>query len=246
MAYGSSPTGQLPLLPLVGWSGPRIGQLAGTCNFTVASTTSSRVTSCVVEDEDSIDTQWTSEARAAYERRAAAFLESLQRHVSQTLSGKGRQAEFRQYFASQEELRKAAVAFDSAEFDWCGSFPLGIQNFEDDEADEREARDEVAAASDGVLTAVGRWDFYITDADAVVAAGRAAYTSLWPDDTPEDAQERVHDPASAAGEIVHAAGWSALSSTSGLLQERDFTQFITHDGLDDDEWDENPFRILED
>jgi len=85
-----------------------------------------------------------------------------------------------QYFASTEELRKAAIAFDSAEFDWCGSFPLAIQTFEDDEEDERDEEDEVAAASNGVLTAVGRWDFHITDTDAVVAAGRAAYTSLCP------------------------------------------------------------------
>ena len=104
---------------------------------------------------------------------------------------------------------------------------------------------EVAPTSDGVLTAVGRWDFHITDTDAVVAAGRAAYTKVWPDDTPEDAQERVQDPESAASAIVHADGWSALSSTSGLLLKRDVTQFITHDGLDDDEWEENPFRIVE-
>jgi hypothetical protein len=166
--------------------------------------------------------------------------------VTQTLGRKGRQVEFRQYFASQVELRKAAIAFDNAEFDWCGSTPLGISAFEDLEEDEGDEEDEVAAASDGVLTAVGRWDFYITDTDAVVAAGRAAYASLWPDDTPEDAQERVQDPASAAGEIVHAGGWSALSSTSGLLLERDFTQFITHDGPLLDEWEENPFRIVED
>ena len=199
----------------------------------------------IVEDEDSIDTQWTSGASAAYERRAAAFLELLQRHVTQTLSREGRQVEFRQYFASQAELRKAAIAFDNAEFDWCGSTPLGISAFEDLEENEGDEEDEVAAASDGVLTAVGRWDFYITDTDAVVAAGRAAYASLWPDDTLEDARERVQNPASAAGEIVHAGGWSALNSTSGLLLERDFTQFITHDRLLDDELEENPVRIVE-
>jgi hypothetical protein len=141
-----------------------------------------------VDDEDSVDMQWTVEASAAYERRAHEFLECLERHVAQTLGRKGRQAELRQYFASTEELRTAAGAFDNAEFDWCGSFPLGIQDFEDDEEDEG---DEVAPASNGVLTAVGRWDFRITDTDAVVAAGRAAYTKVWPDDTPKDAQERA-------------------------------------------------------
>jgi uncharacterized protein YgfB (UPF0149 family) len=75
---------------------------------------------CIVQDEDSIDMQWTSEASAAYERRAHALLETLQRHVGQTLSRTGRQAELRPYLASTEELRKAAVAFDNAEFDWCG------------------------------------------------------------------------------------------------------------------------------
>jgi hypothetical protein len=149
----------------------------------------------------------------------------------------------RQYFASQEELRSAAVAFDDAEFDWCGFFPLGVQDFEDDEEDEG---DEVAPASNGVLTAVGRWDFRITDTDAVVEAGRAAYSKAWPDATPEDALERVQGPESAASEISHADGWSELSSTSGLFLYRDVIRFITHDGLDDDEWEENPFRIVED
>ena len=198
-----------------------------------------------MDAEDRIDTQWTVAANAAYEQCATAFLEALQRHMSQTLSRKGRQAELGQYFASAEELGKAAVAFDNAEFDWCGSFPLGIQTFEDDEEDEGDGEDEVTPA-DGVLTALGRWDFRITDTDAVVVAGRAAYTRMWPDDTHEDAQERVQDPASAAREIVHADGWSALSSTTGLLLKRDVNQFITHDGLDDDEWEENPFRIAED
>jgi hypothetical protein len=196
-----------------------------------------------MDEEDMIDTQWTVAANAAYEQCAKAFLEALQRHVSQTLSRKGREAELRQYFASQEELRSAAVAFDNAEFDWCGSFPLGVQDFEDDDEDEG---DEVAPASNGVLTAVGRWDFRITDTDALVEAGRAAYSKAWPDATPEDALERVQGPESAASEISHADGWSALSSTSGLFLERDVIQFITHDGLDDDEWEENPFRIVAD
>jgi hypothetical protein len=204
---------------------------------------------CVMDAEDRIDTQWTVAANAAYEQCATAFLEALQRHVSQTLSRKGRQAEWGQYFESADELRKAAVAFDNAEFDWCGSFPLGIQAFEDDEedeGDEEDEEDEVAPASNGVLTAVGRWDYRITDTDAVVAAGRAAYSKAWRDATPEDALERVQGPETAASEIIHADGWSALSSTTGLLLKRDVTQFITHDELDDDEWEENPFRIVED
>lgn len=196
-----------------------------------------------MDDNDRFDTQWTVAANAAYEQCATEFLEALQRHVSQILGRKGRQVEWGQYFESADELRKAAVAFDNAEFDWCGAFPLRIHADQEDEEDEE---DDAPPASNSVLTALGRWDFRITDADAVVAAGRDAYRRAWPDATPEDALERVQGPESAASEITHADGWSALSLTSGLLLGRSVHQFMTHDRFDDGEWEEDPFRIAED
>lgn len=199
-------------------------------------------------DETNADAQWKPQARASYEQRAADFIEAIRRHVELTLGRAGREAEMGPYFASVDELRNAGVAFDEAEFDWCGSSPLGIEPFDDDEEDEDDADYEVGnpTSAPSVLTAVGRWDFLIEDHEAVMQAGRAAYLKAWPTSLPEDAEERVASAEIAAGEIVHAEGMAALESTNGLTLDRDLLSFTVHQGTDDGEWDQAPFQIAED
>lgn len=105
----------------------------------------------------------------------------------------GRQRELQGYFASASGLQEAARAFCEAEFDLCGSVPLALMRHDDEE-------DEDGDQDDGsVLPVVGRWDYRITDPDALVDAGRRAYLNAWPDDPLEDA-------GSAVGEILHGDG----------------------------------------
>jgi hypothetical protein len=192
---------------------------------------------------DDLETQWTVEARNAYAQRAEVLIAEIRRHVEATLQRQGRQAESQAYFQSVKRLGSAANAFNDAEFDWCGSFPLSLADVderddwdEDDEAEDDEAK--------SVLSVLGRWDYRVTDAEALITAGRAAYLTAWPEDTEEDARIRVHDLVSAAAEITHAYGFSSLEETAGLESDRDITAFVMHDGEDDDAFHEDPFAIV--
>lgn len=193
-------------------------------------------------DEDEPESQWTAPAKEAYAARAEELIAALRDHAQLTLERTGRQAEGAQYVPSVQRLLRAAAAFDDAEFEWCGSFPLGIAA-DDDDDDDDESGDESAEA--GVLTVVGRWDYEVVDAEALVAAGRAAYVNLWADDTHEDAVAAVSNAAEAAREIVHADGWGALERANGLEAIADRTVLILHDD-DSADWlhDEgDPFAI---
>jgi len=193
-----------------------------------------------VTDEDEAETQWTAAAKSAYEARAEEFISALREHVRLTAERAGRQAEGAQYVPSVQHLVRAAAAFDDAEFDWCGSFPLGIASDEDEDED-----DDEDATDASVLTIVGRWDYEVVDFGALVAAGRAAYASVWPVDTAEDAAVAVPDAAAAAREIAHASGWSALERADGLEPIADRTLLILHDD-DSADWlddDGDPFAI---
>ncbi|GII22843.1 hypothetical protein [Planosporangium mesophilum] len=192
---------------------------------------------------DDLETQWTAVARDAYAQRAEDLIAEIRRHVEATLRRKGRQAERQDYFESVQRLGSAAKAFNDAEFDWCGSSPLALEYVDEDDAwDEAdEIEDDEAKA---VFSLLGRWDYHITDVEAVIAAGRAAYLTAWPGDTEEDARIRVQDVASAAAEIMHTHGFSKLHGTAGLEPDRDITAFVMHDGEDDDAFHADPFAIV--
>lgn len=200
-----------------------------------------RGTVCTV-DNDYGDTQWTDAAKSAYKLRAQELIEALQAHLTANLMRSGRQKELQPYFESADRVMASAQAFNEAEFDWCGSFPLDLGP--DAEDDEDEDLDERAGGQ--VLSVVGRWDFRITDEDAVLAAGRAAYLRAWPDDTQEDAEIRVQQVDGAAAELEHADGLTALDNAAGLELHRDVIGFIVHDGGDDETFDNDPFGITRD
>jgi hypothetical protein len=66
------------------------------------------------------------------------------------------------------------------------------------------------------VSVVQRDDYAVTDEEAIIAAGRAAYLRTWPDQAAEDAESRVPGLAEALYEIAHADGWSALDDTLGI------------------------------
>lgn len=196
-------------------------------------------------DEIDSETQWTAAARETYTARGKALLEALREHIAVTLDRSGRQAEHSNYIASAARLHDAASAFDEAEFDWCGSFPLGLdpERWDDDDDDQDEGDTELGS----VLTVVGRWDYRIVDESALIDAGRAAYARMWADDTEEDAALAVANPAAAAQEIAHADGWNALDDTAGLQPLASTQTVILHEREDAASWfdtDEDPFDIV--
>lgn len=77
-----------------------------------------------------------------------------------------------------------------------------------------------------MLSAVGRWDFNVEDADALIAAGREARREAYPDESDEERGEAVERPEQAAYEIAHARGWDALVKAPGVFLFVDSMSFI--------------------
>jgi hypothetical protein len=193
------------------------------------------------EELGELDTQWTDAAKASYERRTEEFIEAIRQHVALNLARKGRQKELLKYVPSQEGLLQAARSFADAEFDWCGSFPLPLPA-DDEWEDDEDSDDEDSPGGGSVLSVVGRWDYRITDEDALIACARAAYLRAWPEDTGEDAEFRIRDAGSAAGELLHGDDLKALNSADGLEAHQFAVDVITHEGADD--FDDDPFGIV--
>lgn len=192
-----------------------------------------------MDDGDELETQWTARARSAYAQRGEDLVDAVRRHVRLTTERTGRQRELEGYFESAEGLSDAARAFSEAEFDWCGSFPLPLAEEPDQDWEE-----EGEPAVGELLSVLGRWDYRVLDEDALVGAGRSSYLRSWPEDTPEDAELRVVDVESAAGELLHGDGLSALDDAPGLAPTAYVVQCVLNDGTRDDP--DDPFGLARD
>ncbi len=195
------------------------------------------------QDDEYVETQYTDASRDAYVRRAEELVAALWAHVDVVLSQKGLEREMPRYWESVTGLTDAASAFNEAEFDWCGSFPLPL--VAPDGVDEEES-EEPGPGFGGVVTLLGRWDFRVTDEAALVEAGRSAYLRSWPDQEREDAELRVQSVIEAVAEASHAGEPTVLEAIDGLEPVRAAINFILHDGGDDEEFDEDPFAIARD
>lgn len=168
------------------------------------------------------DQQWTPAARERFAEQVGALAEAVQRHGQAILALSGRRAETPVLFAANDALAATAEAYADAQFDLTGTLP----SFEtyDDEGDD-EADGEAGDAQEqplpvGRLRIVRRTDFDVTDFAAVLAAGRAAYLRVWPDDTTEDAAADVRDLGQAIYQLEHAGGPAALEDVPGLAPRR--------------------------
>jgi hypothetical protein len=246
-------------------------------------------------DEDLAEL-WTASAAEAYRRQATELVAAVQHHLRLTLGREGQDVESQPYLDSCEDLRHAVEAFSEAEFDWCGSAPLALQDDWDEDEDEDEdfevdddleedggeeyddleedggeeydqeydeEYDEGEESGDcegtdeptddgheadgngtGVLSVLGRWDFNITDADALMAAGRQASRTERPDDADQDVDARIGDAGQAALELVHVGGMSALLEAPGLEHDRDITIAVVHEAEDQEAFEDDPFGVV--
>ena len=94
-----------------------------------------------------------------------------------------------------------------------------------------------------VLTVVGRWDFHVKDAAAVLATGRAAYRMNNPGSGADEASDQVRTAEDATEELLEAGGVDAVFDADGLDAVRVFTAAISHDEDDDESFEADPFAI---
>lgn len=196
--------------------------------------------------EDFAETQWTQDALSAYRASAELLVQRLGEHVRLTSSRQGRQRETSAYFASAHQVQEALDAFAEAEFDWCGSFPVAtsgsLQDDEDEDADEGPMGDP-SLQDAPVVSVLGRWDYVVTDAAALMEHGRRAYLEAWPKDTADDSQVRVISVESAIREILHAAKLCDLEQVPGLEPAISTVELVRHAGTSEDEFLKDPFAV---
>lgn len=190
-------------------------------------------------------TMWTASAVQHYRAKVAHLIEALTAHAELVSTRTGRQRELAAYFASADLLQQAVNDFADAEFDWCGSIPVAVSEVEDEQLDALDEDIEGDAPSQelGVLTVLGRYDYVITDAAALVQQGREAYLQHWDQETGEDAAERVQEPSEAVAELLHGAPLAELEGVPGLQLDAWVSQLIQHDGSTEEEIEEDPFGI---
>lgn len=184
--------------------------------------------------------QYSLEARAGYQGALASLLETLQAHARLTLSDEGRQREWAAYNESASRVREALRSYADAELEWCGSTPLTLVEWDDEEDDEgKEEKEQLPAGY--VLSVLGRFDYSVHDRTAVIMAGRRAYLELWPTDTEDDAEFRVDTVDQGVLELLGKQGTGWLDDIPGMSLDRYTWVTLIHEGHDD--FDSDPFRI---
>lgn len=86
----------------------------------------------------------------------------------------------------------------------------------------------------------------MTNEDAVLEAGRSAYSEVWPDKTPEHAAADVASLGRALNQIAHStAGWSTIDTVSGLEITGRVVLAVSNDltlGSEPGDWPEDLFE----
>ncbi|MFE3448292.1 hypothetical protein ACFXJ8_05090 [Nonomuraea sp. NPDC059194] len=146
--------------------------------------------------------QFSDEARDRLRQAAEALAAMVVRHAETLCGMEGRQREAPKIFALNGPLSEAAHRFRDAQFDLTGTFPF----FDDPvEEDEEEAESEETEPAERIAVLM-RHDFVITDREALMAAGRAAYLRVWPDDIEDDSEFDVQTVDRAVYQLMHASG----------------------------------------
>lgn len=204
------------------------------------------------EDEPDID-QFSPASETGLRTATDALIAALGAYAEAVSGLHGSSRDIQLVFESNEAVRRAAIAWDAAADTHTGTFPLSIQEFDDDDSDiDDDDTDEADAELVYALSVVSRWDLEVTDAPALVEAGRKAHLRLTPADSDEDAKVAIQDddigPAIYA--LVHEYGepWFDLPGVEVLGGHRAYIaaeedQPMTMAAPDDDFPEGEPLRI---
>ena len=143
-------------------------------------------------------------------------------------------------------LRETALAYVKAVSELTGWGNVFADLYEEEDDDEFED-DETGSAMEGPVsgfTVLRRYDYAVTDEQAVMEAGREACKVVWPDDSEEAAVADVDHLGRALYQIAHAHGWDSLAGVEGLRPLGGTTLLHRQDELlstDPDEWPDDMF-----
>lgn len=205
---------------------------------------------CRVDADDEYDDDfepWTDAGAVALQTAGDALADAVRSHA-RTLAGLSESRDIRAVFAASEVLLPVVLAYADAQFNLTGnSFPFGpLHQFADEDDDEDDGDSDEGEAVGSGLSVLSRQDFRVTDDAAVLAAGRTAYQSLWPDDPPSAATDDVSHIGRALYQYAHLNGWNKLTEMTGLVPVGATTVVHANEDLlqgDPDEWPAEPFAI---
>ncbi|MGW4959419.1 hypothetical protein ACWEPL_19520 [Nonomuraea sp. NPDC004186] len=165
--------------------------------------------------------QFSDEARERLREAAEAFAAEVLQHTETLCGMEGRQREIAEIFAMDSPLSEAARRFGDAQFDLTGISPSLDYRIEDDEEEEPVETGAAETESAERIAVLIRHDFLINDREALMAAGRAAYLHVWPDDVEDDAEFDVQTVSRAVYQLMHASGEDTiLDDVPGLRPTR--------------------------
>lgn len=187
---------------------------------------------------------WTSEGAARLLAAADELVVAVRAHA-EAVTRVSREADIDDVFEASEALRRVALAYGDAQGEYSGSsFPFGVLYVAaDDDAEYLEDAEELPASG---LTVLQRHDYAVTDEEAVLTAGRAAYLRVWPDDDEADAARDVTHLAGALYQLAHADGWGSLDQAPGLQPAGGAVVVAAQEWLlagDPNEWPDELFAV---
>lgn len=198
-------------------------------------------------DDDFEDnfTPWTATGAAALLAAGEALAIAVRKHA-RVVAALTESQEIRAVFPASEALLPVVLAYADAQFDLTGNgFPFGPLHDFADEEDEGDGDQEEPVIGSG-LSVLSRQDFVLTDEAAALAAGRAAYAEVWPQDPPTAAAQDVTSIGRALYQFAHLNGWDKIGEMPGMVPTGATTVVQAHEDLlrgDPDEWPERPFAV---
>ncbi|MEV0291880.1 MULTISPECIES: hypothetical protein [unclassified Kribbella] len=144
--------------------------------------------------------QYSDESSEGLQQATTDLIGALRTYADALLRLRGGAAEAEELFARNAAIESVVEAWNEAVFEHTGTAPLLLEVIEelDEEADEEPVG--------GALSVITRVDLTLESPEALLAAGRAAYLRLWPDETDEDAEVAVDGPVQAVYTMANEAG----------------------------------------
>ena len=143
-----------------------------------------------------------------------------------------------------EALHRASVAYDDALYDAYDE----VTPWQYAEAPVVEVEGGVEADALTRFSLLVRRDYAVDDLGALLAAGRSAYTEVWPDDPAEAAVADVSTPGRAVYQLIHAHGLDGLAERAEASGLAPFggTVWVQATDEDDDTLEaDDPFEIVD-
>ena len=193
--------------------------------------------------EDDFD-PWTATGASDLVAAGNALAGAVQEHA-RVLAALTESQDMQAVFAASEVLLPFVLAYADAQFNLTGNgFPFGpLHDFA--EEDEEDGDEQEAVVGNG-LSILSRQDFILTDEKAALAAGRAAYEAVCPEDPSTAAAADVTHIGRALYQYAHLNGWDKVKEMPGLVPTGAVTVVHVHEELlrgHPDEWPDEPFTI---